>query len=77
MRSVPLSMIPKGSKAVVVSILGGRGLMSRLMQMGLTPGTEVEVIENRAGPILIRVRGTVIALGRGVASKIIVSPLYR
>ncbi len=75
MSNIPLSVLPKGSKAIIVGILGGRGLITRLMQMGLTPGAMVEVVENQAGPIVIRVRGTTIALGRGIASKIIVNPL--
>ncbi len=68
----PLSTIPKGSKVKVVDIAAGRGLQYRLMQMGLTPGTEVEVVENYRGPIVISVRGVLIALGKGMADKVLV-----
>ncbi len=77
MNEVPLSALPRGSRALVVSIRGGRGLVNRLMQMGITPGTIIEVIDNTAGPIMIKVRGVTIALGRGVASKIFVRPYPR
>jgi len=40
--------------------------------MGLVPGSEVTVLENNWGRILIEVRGSVIALSRGMAKKIIV-----
>jgi len=72
----PLTSLPKGSKARVVDILAGKGLSYRLMQMGLTPGTEVEVVENSSGPVIISVRGVTIALGRGMASKILVEVLH-
>jgi len=66
-----LDKVPVGVKVKVVSVLGGYGIVNRLMQMGLTPGTIVEVLNNM-GPIIVRVRGITIALGRGMARKIIV-----
>lgn len=71
----PLSRVPKGSKAKVVSIDAGGGLQYRLMQIGLTPGTELEVIENSRGPIIVLVRGVTLALGRGMADKVMVEVL--
>ena len=72
---IPLAGMPRGSRCVIVGINAGRGLMSRLLQMGLTPGTEVVVVENTQGPVLVNVRGVTIALGRGIAEKIMVKPL--
>ena len=73
--TVPLSSLPAGSRARVVDIRGGYGFRRRLFEMGLTPNTVVEVLANSWGPILVRVRGTVIAIGRGMAHKILVEPL--
>lgn len=64
---------PKGSKVKIVDIIAGYGLKGRLMQMGLTPGTVVDVIENSKGPLIISVKGVTLALGRGMASKIVIS----
>ncbi len=72
---MPLSALPPGARARVVALEGGYGSMRRLMEMGLTPGALVEVVRNGPGPIILRVRGTMIALGRGLASKIIVEPV--
>jgi len=72
---VPLSVLPPGSRGVVVALRAGRGLARRLMEMGLTPGVEVTVLRNSAGPIVVSVRGVSLALGRGVASKVFVRPL--
>lgn len=58
---------------VIIDIRGGRGLMRRLIDMGLTFGTKVRVLKSGGpGPTLIEVRGTRLALGRGVAMKIMV-----
>ena len=74
-KTIRLVFLPPGSRARVVSIDSGYGLRTRLLQMGLTPGAIVEIVDNTRGPIIIRVRGVTIALGRGMASKIIVEPL--
>ncbi len=65
----------KGSKVKVVDVVAGTGLKNRLMQMGLTPGTVVEVVENSRGPIIVSVKGVTLALGRGMASKIVVEDM--
>lgn len=65
--------MPEGSKVVIREIVGsGHGLKRRLLEMGLTPGTEVEVLRNGWGPVIVRFRGSSVAIGRGMASKIIV-----
>jgi Fe2+ transport system protein FeoA len=67
-----LADLPQGERGVVAFALGGYGLVRRLAEMGLTPGTEVRVVRCAPfhGPIEISVRGVSLALGRGVASKI-------
>jgi len=48
----------------------------RLADLGLTPGTEFQVLRkiHSYGPIEIEVRGSNIALGRGIALKIQIAP---
>lgn len=54
----------------------GWGLTSRLATLGFTPGAKVTIEQNFGhGPIIVMVRGTRIALGRGEAQKIIVTPI--
>jgi len=71
---VSLIDLRKGEKGIIVSIEGGRGVVQRLTDMGLTPGVEIKVIETSlfAGPVKILVRGFNLALGRGIATKILV-----
>lgn len=45
--------------------------MSRAAALGFTPGAKVTVVQNYGrGPIIVAVRGTRLALGRGEALKI-------
>ena len=76
-RAVPLVVLPPGSRARVLTVTGrGHGVRMRLLQMGLTPGAIVEIVENYGrGPVLVRVRGAVLALGRGLAEKVLVEPV--
>ena len=79
---IPLSALKKGESGIITSILsasrrgrgGSWGFKKRLMDMGLTPGTEITVtkIAPFGGPIEICVRGSRLALGRGMAERILV-----
>jgi len=71
---MPLAMLPENEEAKVVEVRGGRGLVRRLSELGFTPGTRVKVLfSNSPGPVLIDVRGSRIALGRGLLMRIIVN----
>jgi len=72
---VPLSRVRPGTRVRILSLSGGRGLVMRLYQMGLVPGEVIEVVMNNAGPVVVLVRGVSIALGKGMASKILVEPV--
>jgi ferrous iron transport protein A len=68
-----LTDLKEGQKGIIVSILGGRNVTQRLTDMGLTPGTEFKMSRRgRLCPVEISVRGSRLAIGCGVASKILV-----
>lgn len=71
---MPLMDLRVGQKGIVALIRGGRGMIQRLTDMGLTPGTEIRILKSAPfhGPIEICVRGSNLAIGRGVAMKIFV-----
>jgi DtxR family Mn-dependent transcriptional regulator len=51
----------------------GRNFMARCLALGLAPGTEVKVVHNSGhGPLILSVRGTRVALGRGEAERLLV-----
>jgi len=71
-----LSRMASGEKVTILALGAGWGLQRRLVDLGLTPGVEIKVISNgRQGQVVIDVRGSRLALGRGVARKIIVRPV--
>ncbi len=75
-RVVPLSSLMPGEKGRVVGIAGGRGVIRKLYEMGLVPSSKVEVlVSHMPGPVLIKVNGSRIAIGRGIAMKIMVRKL--
>ncbi|MBS7623303.1 ferrous iron transport protein A [Candidatus Bathyarchaeota archaeon] len=74
-----LADLPEGWRGTVAFAVGGHGLVRRLGDMGLTPGTEVKVLRAAPfhGPVEVSVRGVSLALGRGVASKVFVKAAGR
>lgn len=71
--TLTLSELQNGDSARVISLAGGRGLVSRMASLGFTPGVEVTVLQNNGrGPLIAIVRGTRVALGRQEARKTIV-----
>jgi len=71
--AVPLTELRGGTRAVVRALRGGQEVVSRLTALGLVAGAPVEVLQNRRrGPLLVRVRDSRIALGRGEAAKVLV-----
>ena len=69
----PLNSLETGEVGVVQDLNGGRGFISRAAALGFAPGTEVTMLQNyRRGPLIVIVRDTHVALGRGEARKILV-----
>ncbi len=68
-----LSEMPEGSFGVVIDIIGGRGRIRKLMELGVVPGVRIMVIRNPPyGPIIIKARGYNLAIGRGLAESVYV-----
>jgi ferrous iron transport protein A len=71
-----VSDLPAGGRGVVRLLRGGEDFTHRMVALGFTPGVEVTVVQNYGrGPILVAVRDTHIALGRGEALKVLVEEL--
>ncbi|MFZ8782365.1 MAG: FeoA family protein [Desulfurococcaceae archaeon] len=68
-----LDKISEGRVATIVSIEAGKGILSRLLGMGLVPGAKIRVLVNSGGGVIvISVYGTEISLSRGIAQKLLV-----
>jgi Fe2+ transport system protein FeoA len=65
--------IKDGETAAVILIYGGRMAQQRLLELGILPGERVTMFHNSgAGPLTIRVKGSKLSIGHGLAQKIIV-----
>ena len=73
----PLDRMEENQQVKVMEIQGGWGVRRRLGQLGIHPGDVLTVVRYGAfqGPILIQVHGSQVALGRGIASRILVKEL--
>lgn len=68
----------QGRKYKIDRISGGHGLNSRLLSVGFLPGEVISIINQSGwGPLTVFVKGSKIALGRGIAHKILVQELDR
>ena len=63
-----------GQKVRLQKIEAGRKLTHRLTELGLTPGVELTIIQD-SGPLLLAVRDSRVAVGRGMAHKMRVQPV--
>ena len=71
---VSLTNMKSGQSGVLVEFLGGHGMTSRLDALGLRLCKKIRKVSSMLmrGPIVVEVDGFQIAVGYGVASRIIV-----
>lgn len=64
-----------GEKACVERIEGGGALRRRMMDMGIVPGVELEVVRHApfGGPLQVRLKGYYLAMRRGECAKIMMT----
>ena len=67
-----LTQLRIGETARIMAIEGGWGLRQKLFLRGLIEGKVVRVVSNQ-GPVTVEVDRSVVAIGRGMAQKIMVT----
>jgi len=72
MNKMSLIDLKDHQEAVVVDIAGGLSARKRLENMGVRIGQYVTKISGVSGPVVIKMGNSQIAIGRGIASKIVV-----
>jgi Fe2+ transport system protein FeoA len=74
MKKISLVQVKSDEKARVLEILGGSNLESKLLSMGVYKGKQVTKLSHIGlrGPVVIKSGRSILALGHGVAEKIIV-----
>ncbi|MFO7870805.1 MAG: FeoA family protein [Kiritimatiellia bacterium] len=71
--NVPLSSMLKDESGTITGLEGGRRFGFRLEAMGVRAGTELTVVNKSCfrGPVTVKMGNAQIALGHGMAEKII------
>jgi len=73
-KQTTLARMREGQSGIVVQIQGGRGLVNRLNGLGIVPGKKITKISSMVmrGPVTIEVDRARVAIGFGMASRVIV-----
>ena len=74
-KRILLTELKEGHSGIIKSINACRLATKRLADLGLTSGTEIKVLRKAPffGPVEIEVRGSRLVIGRGLASKVLVT----
>jgi ferrous iron transport protein A len=74
LNQVTLTQMRAGQSGIVIRIDGGHGMVNRLSTMGIIPGKKIAKITSMLmrGPVTVEVDRTQIALGFGMAKRVMV-----
>jgi len=70
-----LNQIPSGAHATVTDIRGGKEMTRKMMALGLTVGTDIELLHQRGNSVVVRSKGTRIAIGESIMDHLSVEAL--
>ncbi|MCK4648544.1 ferrous iron transport protein A [bacterium] len=76
METILINLRP-GEWARVLAIGGGRGIRQKLSLRGVQEGSKIRMISSYPGPVIIEINRNMVALGRGMAGKIMVQKLAK
>lgn len=73
--NITLTNLKEHQTGIVTEITGGSGLKRRLESLGIRAGNNITKISKgfMHGPVTVKVCNTLISLGHGMASKVLVS----
>jgi len=73
-KQATLARMQTGQSGVVVQIQGGHGLVNRLNSLGIRPGKRITKLSSMImrGPVTVQVDRAQVAIGFGMANRIIV-----
>jgi len=70
-----LLKLQNGHSGRIASIEGGKQMVRRMLSLGLRVGTVVNMLNHRGKSVVIQNKGTRVALGPGIAEKLLVEPI--
>ena len=70
--AITLLELKRNKRGKILEIKGGSSLVKKLEALGIRVGVKVTKINGTSSPVVIKVVRTQLAIGKGMASKIIV-----
>ncbi|AWZ48063.1 FeoA family protein [Hathewaya limosa] len=70
---MPLSFVNSGEVVEIIKIVGNENFVKRLMEMGFNTGSQVKMVKNSDGNLIVGLGEGRIVLGRAMAGKVMVS----
>jgi len=76
MADIPLTELPAGAEGSVIALNGGYGMQARLRSLGITEGRRLRKVSDigRRGPVVVVVERAQVAIGYGIARRVVVRP---
>ncbi|KPJ74325.1 hypothetical protein AMJ52_00915 [candidate division TA06 bacterium DG_78] len=74
MSRIDLTQMKTGESGTVIELYGGYGMVTRLEAMGIRPGVMLTKVSSQImrGPVIVKIGTTQVAIGFGMARKVIV-----
>lgn len=71
---MPLTKMEAGQNGIIVGVSGGHGMVRRLEALGIRPGKKITKVSTMLfrGPVTVRVDNSQVAIGFGMASRVMV-----
>ena len=75
-KQATLARMQNGQSGTIVEIVGGRHMVDRLNALGVRPGQKVTKVSSMLmrGPVTVRLGNAQMAIGFGMANKIVIEP---
>jgi ferrous iron transport protein A len=74
MSRTDLTQMKTGERGTIIELYGGYGMVARLEAMGIRPGVMLTKVSSQImrGPVTVKIGNTQVAIGFGMARKVIV-----
>jgi len=70
-----LNQLPVGAFGKITDIAGDKKMRRKMMGLGIKVGAEIELLHHRGKGVVVRSKGTRIAIGESIASQLQIEPI--
>lgn len=70
---MPLTLCKENSIVKIIKLVGKEDIQKRVRELGFVPNSQLKIIVNNNGELLVEIKESRIAISRNIASKILVN----